>query len=91
MECDKDIAHKLMASKEGAYETIIKCILQYEENDIVLLATLKCIVTLMEGQPDLLQIKDISIFNRYFYEKDSNRLIYNLDHFLSPYSYIADY
>lgn len=84
-ECDKDLAHKLMASKEGVYIILINIITKFEENPSICLAALKCMVSLMNGQPDLLRQEDTEIFTRLNIK--NSKQIFNtiIDNFLKIY------
>ncbi|OAD53079.1 Armadillo repeat-containing protein 6 like protein [Eufriesea mexicana] len=60
-ELDKDIAHRLYAEKNGAYNSLIKLMKACLNNGTVLKATLKAITSLMTGNPDLLNDEGIAL------------------------------
>ncbi|XP_039765878.1 armadillo repeat-containing protein 6 homolog [Pararge aegeria] len=69
-ECNKDIAHRVRAGKEGAYNTLIDVLdvklkgytqEQNKGNQTLIVKTLNCLTALMEMQPDLLDEKGINI------------------------------
>lgn len=53
-----------MANKEGVYNILINIITSFQENPSVCLAALKCMVSLMDGQPDILRKEDTLLFNK---------------------------
>lgn len=58
------MAHKLMASKEGAYLVLVSCLKNNSADKSVILAALKAMISLMDGQPDILTSESIDIMNR---------------------------
>ncbi|OWR50093.1 armadillo repeat-containing protein 6 [Danaus plexippus plexippus] len=71
-ECSKDIAHRVMAGKAGAYNTLIDLLdeklkmykhVESEENKQFIVKILNCLVALMEVQPDLLDKKGVDLID----------------------------
>ncbi|XP_045762398.1 armadillo repeat-containing protein 6 homolog [Maniola jurtina] len=69
-ECNKDIAHRLRAGKEGAYNTLIDLLEvklkvysqeQNKYNESLVVKTLNSLIALMEMQPDLLDERGTNI------------------------------
>ncbi|XP_049786589.1 armadillo repeat-containing protein 6 homolog [Schistocerca cancellata] len=67
-ECDKDLAHKILAGKNGAYDLLIKVLELYETNRDVTLVTLDAMISLMTGQPDLLDEKGTNLIIKFLKE-----------------------
>ncbi|XP_032521938.2 armadillo repeat-containing protein 6 homolog isoform X1 [Danaus plexippus] len=71
-ECSKDIAHRVMAGKAGAYNILIDLLdeklkmyknVESEENKQFIVKILNCLVALMEVQPDLLDKKGVDLID----------------------------
>ncbi|KAG7296672.1 hypothetical protein JYU34_020528 [Plutella xylostella] len=71
-ECEKDLARRIRAGKEGAYDILIKLLeARYKmyqkdksENDAAfIVSVLNTLAALMDIQPDLLEIKGIDLIN----------------------------
>ncbi|XP_034826261.1 armadillo repeat-containing protein 6 homolog [Maniola hyperantus] len=69
-ECNKDIAHRLRAGKEGAYNTLLDLLEvklktysqeQNKYNESLVVKTLNSLIALMEMQPDLLDERGTNI------------------------------
>ncbi|XP_062607748.1 armadillo repeat-containing protein 6-like [Saccostrea cucullata] len=62
LECDKDIAVRCIAGKDGAYDVLIKTLENYKNNVNLLKQTLISLISLTNGQPDLLDNKGKELF-----------------------------
>lgn len=60
-ELDKDMARRILAAKHGAYSTLLSLIKETRNDVVVLKAAIKTIAALMNGYPDLLDEKGISL------------------------------
>lgn len=60
-ELDKDIARRVCAGKQGAYQTLINLMKKCIDNSTILNATLKTLRSLMTGNPDLLDSDGIEL------------------------------
>lgn len=71
-ECKKDIAHRVKAGKDGAYDILIKLLDKYlqrytkEDRNIeaLILKILNGLTSLMDMQPDLLEKTGIDLIKR---------------------------
>lgn len=72
-ECEKDLARRIRAGKEGAYDILIKLLeARYkmyqqdksEKGAAFIVSVLNTLAALMDIQPDLLEIKGIDLINR---------------------------
>ncbi|GBP91004.1 Armadillo repeat-containing protein 6 homolog [Eumeta japonica] len=74
-ECEKDIAHRVRAGKEGAYEVLLN-ILEHKNNvtsnNEMVLPVLNTLVTLMDSQPDLLDQRGVNLIVRIMEENGSS-------------------
>ncbi|CAH0715057.1 unnamed protein product, partial [Brenthis ino] len=65
-ECNKDIAHRVRAGKEGAYKVLIDLLDENiktykQENNDIIIKVLNSLAALMDVQPDLLDIKGVEL------------------------------
>lgn len=72
-ECNKDIAHRIHAGKDGVYKTLIDLLearlTEYlkdnkEVDKNIVVETLNCLAALMDTQPDLLDDHGIGLIMR---------------------------
>ena len=64
-ECNKSLAHKVYAGSKGAYCMLVDVLEMYSTDDSIALATLNAMVSLMNGNPDLLDKRGISLIINY--------------------------
>lgn len=60
-ELDKDIARRVYAGKQGAYNVLVRLMKDCLKNNSIMRSALKTIASLMNGHPDLLDEKGIAI------------------------------
>lgn len=60
-ELDKDMARKIYAGKNRAYDTLLDVMQNWENDSLILRAALKTITSLMAGNPDLLDARGVSL------------------------------
>ena len=48
-----DMAHRLMAEKNGAFNKLVVCMRQHKNNTAIHEECLKCMATLTKGYPDI--------------------------------------
>lgn len=61
IQLDKDIARRVYAGRNGAYNSLIKLMKACLDNGTVIKAALKTITSLMTGNPDLLNDEGIAL------------------------------
>ncbi|XP_066588316.1 armadillo repeat-containing protein 6 homolog [Prorops nasuta] len=61
IELEKDIARRVFAGKNGAYDILIRLMKACHNNILVMKAALRAITALMTGNPDLLDDKGIAL------------------------------
>nr|XP_026492022.1 armadillo repeat-containing protein 6 homolog [Vanessa tameamea] len=83
-ECKKDIAHRIRAGKEGAYnilndllETKFRVYMQEKnkQNELFIIKVLKCLTVLMDMQPDLLDDKGMEIMKSILDTVDNENIL----------------
>ncbi|ELU02618.1 hypothetical protein CAPTEDRAFT_184330 [Capitella teleta] len=57
-ECDRDLAHRCLAAKHGAYISLIQCLKGQKQ---ILLVTLDALASLTNGQPDVLTDEGVDL------------------------------
>lgn len=55
IEVEIDIAHKVLAGKQGAYGMLVILLERFEQKKSIVMRTLQNLISLMTGQPDLLE------------------------------------
>lgn len=60
-ECSKDVAHRLMAEKNGAFNKLVTCMRQHKNKCSVREECLKCMGTLTKGFPDIVTHEGIHL------------------------------
>lgn len=61
-ECSKDLSHKVLAGKEGAYPLLLDILDKYSDDNGIVIATLECLNTLMDGMYNLFFINVLSLY-----------------------------
>lgn len=77
-ECDKGIAYRILAAKNDAYSVVMSCFKRLRNSDEAKLrSALSALVSLTDGQPDLLDPADIPVFHEMFalHEKNSRIIV----------------
>lgn len=62
LECDKDLAVRCTAGNNDAYNTLLQAVEKYKDNLSLLKQTLLSMISLTNGQPDLLDNKGKELF-----------------------------
>ncbi|XP_026467253.1 armadillo repeat-containing protein 6 homolog [Ctenocephalides felis] len=73
-ECKKDIAHRLLAANENAYNTILLCLSKCSHNDDIVTGCIEALISLMDGQPDLLDDQGVAYMIEYLTEPKESPL-----------------
>lgn len=63
-ELDKDMARRVFAGKNGAYETLLEVISSCKDTSYILRPALKTVTSLMTGNPDLLDDAGVNLQKR---------------------------
>lgn len=63
-ECDKDVASKILAGKEGGYSLLLDCFDTFKDRESQIL-TLKALLSLLSGYPDLFDSKGSKLLMRF--------------------------
>jgi hypothetical protein len=61
LECDKDLAVRCTAGKNNAYSVLLKAVERYKNNASLLKQTLMSLISLTNGQPDLLDNRGMEL------------------------------
>lgn len=60
-ECNIDLAHRIMAEKNGAFPLIVRCLKHYKSNSSVKDQCLKSMAALIQGYPDIVTHEGIEL------------------------------
>lgn len=75
-ECNKGLQQRVLIGKAKGYDIIFKALMRFEENDSDLLkTTLRTMLSLMTGQPDLLDDNGIELIIRLLASKKDEEII----------------
>lgn len=64
-ELEKDIARRVFAGKNGAYNTLLEVVTSSKDEPLLLRTALKTITVLMTGNPDLLDDAGVDLQKRF--------------------------
>ena len=71
-ECDVDMAHRLMAGKNGAFPLLVTFCKDYKDDQEIFLASMNALVSLCTGQPDLLTDDSAQLFCNFLQTFQAN-------------------
>lgn len=60
-ECNIDLAHRIMAEKNGAFPLIVRCLKHYQKNSDLRDQCLKTMASLIQGYPDIVTHEGIEL------------------------------
>jgi len=60
-ECNIDLAHRIMAEKNGAFPLIVKSLKHYQKNVVLRDQCLKTMSSLIQGYPDIVTHEGIEL------------------------------
>ena len=60
-ECNIDLAHRIMAEKNGAFPLIVRCLKHYQKNSDLRDQSLKTMASLIQGYPDIVTHEGIEL------------------------------
>lgn len=73
--CDKSLAQRVAVGNTNAYNVIINVMIAYESDLDVTKACLKTMISLMTGQPDLIDPVGIQLMLNYFDKEKNDEII----------------
>lgn len=74
-ECSIDLAHRIMAEKNGAFPMIVRCLKHYKSNLSLKDQCLKSMAALIQGYPDIVTHEGIEVLCTVLEEVKSSKLI----------------
>ena len=60
-ECNIDLAHRIMAEKNGAFPLIVRCLKHYQKNSSLRDQCLMSMAALIQGYPDIVTHEGIEL------------------------------
>lgn len=60
-QCNIDLAHRIMAEKNGAFPLIVQCLKRCQNNSLLKEQCLKSMASLIQGYPDLVTHEGIEL------------------------------